>query len=134
MRDVFSRDLSRLGLMLVAGCLVTVVSGCASSNKDTAQRRQAPAVIIDTDTTSAGEGVSTALRKTGTYPSLGGPLRAANRQLSATDVSSMSSQLQALSNARATGVISDAEYKTRLAELEKLSATHGAETLKQIEQ
>lgn len=132
MRDVFSRDLSRLGLMLVAGCLVTIVSGCASSDT-TAHRRQAPVVIVDTDTTSSGEGVSTALRKTGTYPSLGAPLRAANRQMSATDVSSMSSQLQALSNARATGVISDAEYKTRLAELEKLSATHGAETLKQIE-
>lgn len=66
------------------------------------------------------------------YPRIEGKLPAAAPQMTNEEAASVSSRLSALSARRASGAISEAEYKRRLAELNALAEHHGADTLNQI--
>jgi hypothetical protein len=67
------------------------------------------------------------------YPVIEGKLPAATAQMSNEEAATQEARLTALSSARASGAISEAEYRRRVKELELLAANHGKETLKQIE-
>ncbi|MDE1993686.1 MAG: SHOCT domain-containing protein, partial [Rhizobiaceae bacterium] len=68
------------------------------------------------------------------YPSFNGPLTAANVQINDQQASDIGKQLTALGNQRASGAISEAEYQKRVADMRKLAAEHGQDTLTQIHQ
>ncbi|WP_306117842.1 MULTISPECIES: hypothetical protein [unclassified Roseitalea] len=75
-----------------------------------------------------------AIRNTGTYPNLN---REPQSRLQAGDPrtrTALFAQMQALAAARAAGRISTQAYRARLAELQRLAATHSDETLARIEQ
>ncbi|MCF3639867.1 SHOCT domain-containing protein, partial [Rhizobium sp. TRM95111] len=63
------------------------------------------------------------------YPDITAPVSAATTQLTAEEVAAASSGLQALAARRASGAISEAEYRRRLAEMDALAAGHGAAAL-----
>lgn len=69
---------------------------------------------------------------TDVYPTIEGRLPAAAPQLSNEDAATTSKRLSALSARRASGAISEAEYKRRLVELQALAERHGTDTLNEI--
>ncbi|KQR67842.1 hypothetical protein ASG25_00390 [Rhizobium sp. Leaf384] len=69
---------------------------------------------------------------TDVYPRIEGKLPAAAPQMTNEEAASLSSKLSALSARRASGAISEAEYRRRLAELNALAEHHGADTLNEI--
>ena len=66
------------------------------------------------------------------YPNIEGKRPAAAPQLSNEEAAKTSAHLSALSSRRASGAISEAEYKRRLLELQALAEHHGADTLNEI--
>ena len=68
-----------------------------------------------------------------TYPSVYGQKPAAMQQMTDEEALNMQGRLTALSAQRKSGVISEAEYRRRLKELQLLAEQHGAEALKRIE-
>jgi hypothetical protein len=99
-------------------CLSLAASGCSSTSPD-----QQPSVYsatmrpVDPDV----------------YPVIEGARPAATAQMSNDEAAGLQSHLTALSSARASGSISEAEYQRRKRELQALAANHGADTLKQIQ-
>jgi ABC-type uncharacterized transport system auxiliary subunit len=69
---------------------------------------------------------------TDVYPRIEGKLPAAAPQMTNEQAASLSSRLSGLSARRASGAISEAEYRRRVAELQALAQNHGADTLDQI--
>ncbi len=69
---------------------------------------------------------------TNVYPRIEGKLSAAAPQMTNEEAASVSTRLSALSARRASGAISEAEYRRRLAELNALAEHHGADTLNEI--
>ncbi|TCP90962.1 SHOCT domain-containing protein [Ferranicluibacter rubi] len=69
---------------------------------------------------------------TNVYPRIEGKLSAAAPQMTNEEATSVSTRLSALSARRASGAISEAEYRRRLAELNALAEHHGADTLNEI--
>lgn len=67
------------------------------------------------------------------YPVIEGARPAATAQMSNDEAAGLQAHLTALSSARASGSISEAEYQRRKQELQALAANHGADTLKQIQ-
>lgn len=67
------------------------------------------------------------------YPVIEGKRPAASVQMSNEQAAAQEARLTALSSARASGAISEAEYQRRLRELQLLAANHGTDTLKQIQ-
>ena len=67
------------------------------------------------------------------YPTFAGPLNAASVQMSNEEAAALQAELTALSTARASGSLTEAQYQQRLAALRKLAEQHGQETLSQIE-
>ncbi|CAN7405221.1 hypothetical protein LJR235_002474 [Pararhizobium sp. LjRoot235] len=67
------------------------------------------------------------------YPVIEGKRPAASAQMSNEEAAAQEARLTALSSARTSGNISEAEYQRRLKELQLLAANHGADTLKQIQ-
>ncbi|WP_143523424.1 hypothetical protein [Pararhizobium arenae] len=67
------------------------------------------------------------------YPVIEGKRPAATAQMSNDQAASLSARLTALSGARNSGQITEAEYQRRLAELQALAANHGRDTLKEIQ-
>ncbi|MBX9468294.1 MAG: SHOCT domain-containing protein [Rhizobium sp.] len=66
------------------------------------------------------------------YPNFAGSLSAASVQMSNEEATALQAQLTSLGAARESGAITEAEYQSRLAELRRLAAQHGAETQAQI--
>ncbi|MCO6185949.1 SHOCT domain-containing protein [Rhizobium sp. L1K21] len=73
------------------------------------------------------------VRMTGTYPSLGDPLEAANAQLSDEEAAALGGKLEALASARQGLTTSNADYQKRAAALKKLGQEHGAAAANDIE-
>jgi len=67
------------------------------------------------------------------YPMIEGKRPAASVQMSNEEAAAQEARLTALSSARTSGKISEAEYQRRLKELQLLAANHGTDTLKQIQ-
>jgi len=69
---------------------------------------------------------------TGDYPNINVEPRGAVAQLTDAQRDELVAQMQALSRARAQGSVSNAEYERKLAELNRLAATHSQETIDTI--
>ncbi|MDI7863946.1 hypothetical protein MRS76_18495 [Rhizobiaceae bacterium n13] len=111
--------------------LVATLAGCTSSQPvATAQTASLTPTVVESNANPAPR--ETAPRKTGTYPTFGKPLTAANVQLSDTEASSIEAQVTALGAQKRAGNVSEAEYKRRLEELRKLANAHGEEALSEI--
>lgn len=111
--------------------LIAVLAGCTTS-KPAAKAETAsltPTVVGSGDNPAPRE---TAPRKTGTYPTFGKPLTAANVQMSDEEASSIEARVSALGAQRRAGTVSEAEYKRRLEELRTLAKDHGQDTLSEI--
>ena len=77
--------------------------------------------------------VAEGARRTGTYPSFGGQLKAANTQLTEAEKIAAEAEMTELLRNRATTPDARAQYEARLRELRALAASHAADTQQQIE-
>lgn len=100
---------------LTAALLAAVLALCACS-------QTTPAVEPAADAKVDAEG----------FPSVYRPLYAATTQMSSEEASAQEQSLSGLSSRRASGAISEAEYRRRVAAMRALGANHGAETLQEI--
>ncbi|WP_377288656.1 SHOCT domain-containing protein [Rhizobium sp. SG2393] len=66
------------------------------------------------------------------FPSVYRPLYAATTQMTTEEAEGQQRALSGLAARRASGSISEAEYRRRVAEMRALGANHGADTLKQM--
>lgn len=122
--------------MVICALGITVLlSGCSGTSSmfaldDGIPNTAPPAVIVGPRTVARPE----ALTKldTGTYPSLGKPLTAANTQIGDQEYTTREAQLSALASARASGAITEAEYQRRIDGLRRLANDHAAEAERQI--
>ncbi|MGO8048595.1 hypothetical protein ACC713_38210, partial [Rhizobium johnstonii] len=62
----------------------------------------------------------------------GAPLTAANVQMSDEQAAELQHQLTALAARRKAGARSEAEYQAKVAEMRRLAAKHGTDTLSEI--
>ena len=69
---------------------------------------------------------------TDVYPVIEGRRPVAAQQMSNEQAAAQSARMSALAGRRASGQISEAEYRRRLKELDALAANHGSETLAEI--
>ncbi len=73
------------------------------------------------------------VRKTGTYPNIGGPLEAAGEQLSDEQTANMKAELGALAAESRGGDASEAAYKRRMKLMRELARKHGEDAAAEIE-
>ena len=107
-------------LALTLGLLAAgLLAGCTSTED-----------VLGTATTGVD---GNQVRMTGTYPSLGEPLEAANAQMSDQEAAAIGGKLEALASARKGLGASDADYESRAAALKKLGQEHGAAAASEIE-
>lgn len=122
--------LARRALLVAA--FGAALAGCASDNVGTEKGPVAtPQVVTVVPGVPGGPG-ATGPQKTGYYPGFSQPLTSANLQMTDEEAAAQQSRLSALGAARRAGTISEAEYKRREAELRRLAAQHGQDTLSEI--
>lgn len=122
--------LARRALLVAA--FGAALAGCASDNVGTEKGPVAtPQVVTVVPGVPSGPG-ATGPQKTGYYPGFSQPLTSANLQMTDEEAAAQQSRLSALGAARRAGTISEAEYKRREAELRRLAAQHGQDTLSEI--
>ncbi|MFC0478827.1 hypothetical protein ACFFHG_02165 [Gellertiella hungarica] len=71
--------------------------------------------------------VKPVMANSGTYPTFGQPMTAANKQMEDSEATRLQAQMSALTASRNAGTVTEAEYQKQLAELRKLAATHGTD-------
>lgn len=121
--------LKRAALVAALGA---ALAGCASNNVGTEKGPVAtPQVVTVVPGVPTGP-AATGPQKTGYYPGFSQPLTSANLQMTDEEAAAQQKQLTALAAARRGGTISEAEYKRREAQMRKLAATHGQDTLTEI--
>ena len=128
-RDVMEELKGRAGLplsFLWVGALPILLSGCNSFALDDGIPNTAPQATVVSNQPAPAPG-SLSKRDTGTYPTFGGQLTAANKQIGDEEAAGSEAELSALAQARANGHVSEAEYRRRLAELRRLAAEHGSD-------
>ncbi len=119
--------------LALAAALCAALAGCASDNAATSAGPMAtPQVVTVVPGTPSGP-AATGPQNTGYYPGFSKPLTSASLQMTEEEAAAQQKQLSALGAARTRGAISEAEYRRREAALRKLAATHGSETLAEIE-
>ncbi|SMC65110.1 hypothetical protein [Rhizobium sp. RU36D] len=107
------------------------LSGCFSVD-GTSFQPQPLAEVAASPAPVSTTAVPTGPVNTGRYPTFGGPLTAANVQMENTDAAKIEARMTALSAARRSGSVTEAEYQRRLAELRRLASEHGAATEAEI--
>ncbi len=110
---------TRLCTLAAVAVSMALVAGCSSATMD--------------DRSSAYTTTMARPIAADVYPVIEGKRPAASVQMSNEDAANQEARLTALSRARSSGQISDAEYQRRLKELQALAANHGADTLKEIQ-
>ncbi|MBY5343679.1 hypothetical protein E0H35_18140 [Rhizobium leguminosarum bv. viciae] len=112
--------------MALAGCNLTAEQKAAAAAK-----RAAPTAVVMPAT--KGEAAEGGLAKyQDGYPNFGAPLTAANVQMSDEQAAELQHQLTALAARRKAGALSEAEYQAKVAEMRRLAAEHGTDTLSEI--
>ncbi|MGO8103251.1 hypothetical protein AB9F46_22885 [Rhizobium leguminosarum] len=112
--------------MALAGCNLTAEQKAAAAAK-----RAAPTAVVMPAT--RGETAEGGLAKyPDGYPNFGAPLTAANVQMSDEQAAELQHQLTALAARRKAGALSEAEYQAKVAEMRRLAAEHGTDTLSEI--
>lgn len=119
------RGIGRLATFIGLGLLPLALAGCNSFALDDGIPDIAPEATVVSASSAPAPGPVT-LRKTGTYPTFGRELTAANTQIGDDDAAASETRLSALAHQRRSGAISEAEYRRRVAEFRKLAAEHGS--------
>jgi hypothetical protein len=122
-------------MVICALGMTVLLSGCSGTKSmfaldDGIPNTAPPAVIVGPRTVERPQAL--AKLDTGTYPSLGKPLTAANTQIGDQEYTTREAQLSALASARASGAITEAEYQRRIDGLRRLANDHAAEAERQI--
>ncbi|WP_237367930.1 SHOCT domain-containing protein [Rhizobium sp. SL42] len=107
-------------------------SGCQSSAETPTVTPTPSALQVTVDDVDAPEQAAPRPTSKDGFPNFGGSLNAANVQMNNEEAAALQQQLTALSSARQSGSITEAEYQRKLAELRTLAAQHGPETQAQI--
>ncbi len=119
------------------GILALALAGCSTAEEKAAfaKRKQAPQAVVvkSVDGKAVDEGSTQQHYKDG-YPSFNAPPTAANVQINDQQASDIGKQLTSLGAQRKAGTISEAEYEKRVADMRKLAAQHGQDTLSEIQQ
>jgi hypothetical protein len=121
---------------LICGVLASALAGCSTPAERAAwaARRAAPqAVIVKSNEGKPVDENATEHTSDG-FPTFNAPPTAANVQINDQQAGDLQKQLTALGAGRKAGTISEAEYQRRVAEMRKLAAEHGQDTLSQIQQ
>ena len=121
----------------MCGMFALTLAGCSTPEEkaDFAKRKQPPvAVIVKPAKGSPVDLGNTQQYYKDGYPSFNAPPTAANVQINDQQAGDMVKQLTALGSQRKAGTISEAEYQKRVADMRKLAAEHGQDTLSQIQQ
>lgn len=126
---LFQLDRSRFTLMVVTAGALTL-SGCQSA--PTAPNPMSTALEVSVEDESQPEAPKVQPTSRDGYPNFSGNLSAASVQMGNEEAAALQQQLTALSTARQSGAITEAQYQSRLVELRKLAAQHGADTQKAI--
>jgi hypothetical protein len=123
-----------LGQALAAAFVaLTVGTGCQSTQPQTPEVATVPAALeVNVEDPDNPEAAAARPTYPDGYPNFAGSLSAASVQMSNEEASALQAQLTSLGAARKSGAITEAEYQSRLAELRRLAAQHGAETQAQI--
>ncbi len=121
----------------MCGVLALALAGCTTPEEKAAfaKSKLAPQAVIvkSAEGKPVDEGNTQQHYKDG-YPSFNAPPTAANVQINDQQAADIGKQLTALGAQRKAGTISEAEYQKRIAEMRKLAAEHGQDTLSQIQQ
>ncbi|MBB3288921.1 MULTISPECIES: hypothetical protein [Rhizobium] len=120
----------------MCGILALTLAGCSTPEEKAAyaKRKQPPqAVIVKPAKGTPIVETSTQQYYKDGYPSFNAPPTAANVQINDQQAGDMVKQLTALGAQRKAGTISEAEYQKRVAEMRKLAAEHGQDTLQEIQ-
>lgn len=122
------------GQAIVAAVFTLMVgTGCQSAPPAAPSTAAAPAALqVNVEDPDNPEAAAVRPTYSDGYPNFGGSLNAANVQMSNEEATALQAQLTSLGAARESGAITEAEYQSRLAELRRLAAQHGAETQAQI--
>ncbi|MDL2398530.1 hypothetical protein [Rhizobium mayense] len=119
------------------GIIALALAGCSTPEEKAAfaKRQQPPQAVVvkSAQGKPVDEGNTQQHYKDG-YPSFNAPPTAANVQINDQQAADLVKQLTALGTQRKDGTISEAEYQKRVAEMRKLAAEHGQDTLSQIHQ
>lgn len=108
-------------------------TGCQSTQPSTPAPATVPAALqVNVEDPDNPEAAAARPTYPDGYPNFSGSLNAANVQMSDEEASALQAQLTSLGAARKAGTITEAEYQSRLSELRRLAAEHGAETQAQI--
>jgi hypothetical protein len=121
---------------LVCGVLMLALAGCSTPAERAAwaAKRQAPQAVIVKSADGKPLNEQTTDHTPDGFPTFNNPPTAANVQISNDQATGIQKQLTALAAAHKSGAISQAEYDKRVAEMRKLAADHGQDTLDQIKQ
>ncbi|MGF9695367.1 MULTISPECIES: SHOCT domain-containing protein [unclassified Rhizobium] len=121
--------------LVVVGILAAAsqLGACSSSTfalDDGIPNTAPPAIVVGSR--AAPRPMALTKQNSGTYPTFGKPMTAANTQIEDAEATTSEAQLSALASARASGAVTEAEYERRVAELRRLAAEHAADAEKQI--
>jgi hypothetical protein len=122
--------------LLAGAILMTALAGCSTPAERAAwaAKRQAPQAVIVKSASNTPSGETSVDHTSDGFPTFNNPPTAANVQISNDQATDMQKQLTALGAKRKAGMISEAEYNRRVAEMRKLGADHGQDTLNEIQQ
>lgn len=99
------------------------LAACSTATPQTAAQYAPKVVVTGVQPISTTPAV---IANTGSYPTFGPPLTAANSQMDDAEAVRIQAQMASLSASHSAGALSDAEYKKKLTDLNLLAATHGA--------
>lgn len=109
---------------LLAVTLLPALAGCSSTATPKTVALYAPKVVV-TGALPVGT-AEPVISKSGTYPTFGPPITAANAQMEDSQARRLEAEMVALTVSRDTGSITEAEYQRQLIELRRLAATHAS--------
>ena len=127
----WARDVARFPLLMCVCAVPAALSGCSTFALDDGIPNTAPPAVV-VGPRDAPKPVALTKQDTGTYPTFGKPMTAANTQISDAEFTTRESQLSALAASRASGAITEAEYQRRVDELRRLGSQHAADAERQI--
>lgn len=120
-------------MIAIAAAAMLALGGCSSTSTIDA----AFADVAPTNAQSAASGSdlapAIALRNTGTYPNINNEPQSRLEPFADGEEAQAIAEMQALANQHAAGQISTAAYRSRVAQLRQLAATHSDQTLARIE-
>ncbi len=116
--------------VLFAAILVPALSACTSTATPKTAALYAPKVVV-----TGAQPVSTTapvIANSGTYPTFGPPITAANKQMDDVQASQLRNQMAALTLVRQKGLVSEAQYIKQRDELRAIATNHGIDMQAQI--